>query len=106
MVSRDATVTFTYNNQTVKTLTITQAGHPQVMIVRHTLSTISVPVLFGFTMSGTVYWGDGASAPYASNLSHTYSGSGPYELKIEATGASTASMSNLIGIEKVDLSQF
>lgn len=50
--------------------------------------------------------GDGQSDNYTSTLVHGYSDGRLHEVTIEASGASTASLSSLVGIEKVDLSGF
>lgn len=104
--SRDADIRFVCNGELLRTVTVTQEGHPQSVRIFHTLQTISAPVLFGFGMSGTIYWGDGASAPYISNLSHSYGSDGLHEILIESNGAATVSLSSISGIEKVDLSLF
>ena len=57
-------------------------------------------------MSGTIAWGDGSIEKYSSTGSHTYKSEGPFEVRIEATQATTSSMNDFVGLEKVDISAF
>ena len=104
--SREALVSFVFDRQTIKAINVIQSGHPQSLKVWHTLTSFNAPVLFGFGMSAKVLWGDGQSDNYTSTLVHGYADGRLHEVTIEASGASTASLSSLVGIEKVDLSGF
>ena len=104
--SRTATLTFSANGVALKQISVVQEGHPQNLIVIHSNKSFMAPVVFGFGMKATIYWGDGGSDKYNSTLKHNYVGSGPFVVRVEATQATTASLSDLIGVEKVDLSGF
>ena len=104
--SRNATLYFSYNGEILKQVYVTQEGRPQTLIVVHSQNTFKAPVIFGFGMSGTIDWGDGSIEKYSSTGTHNYTSDGPFEVCIEATQATTASMGDFIGLEKVDLSSF
>lgn len=104
--AREAIIEFGGGVGELMPLLITQEGHPQVFRVVHTLDTYKAPVVFGFGANGTINWGDGETGTYSSNLVHTYTKPGQHEVVIEIRQASTASVSDFIGLEKVDLSEF
>ena len=103
---RSATLLFTYQGQTIKQLYINQEGKPQTFKMVHVLQSIVAPVVSGFSMHGTILWGDGAQEEYNTPLSHIYAEEGEYEVVIEMSGAESISMPDIVGIEKVDLSSF
>lgn len=105
-VVREAHVILTGGGETLKNLTISQSGRPQVFTVVHNLNSFRVPVVFGFNMIATIFWGDGEKTHYNSTMTHTYARSGEHEVRIEASGAETASLSDLVGVLKVDVSEF
>ena len=104
--ARTATLDFSYEGEILKQVYVTQTGKPQKMVVVHGNRQFSAPVIFGFGMSGSIDWGDGKLEKYGSTLTHTYTSDGPFEVVVDVIQASTASVSNFIGIEKVDLSAF
>ena len=104
--SRNATLNFSYNGEILKQVYVTQEGKPQTLIVVHNQKTFKAPVIFGFGMSGNIAWGDGSIEKYSSTGSHDYISDGPFEIRIEATQAATASMNDFVGLEKVDISAF
>ena len=103
---REAHLRFEKQGVLVKEIVLTQNGRPQVITVVHTNSVMKAPVVFGFGMTATIDWGDGQKGAYNSSVSHSYVKAGTYEIRIEANQASTASISDLVGVEKVDLSEF
>lgn len=104
--SREATVTVSYDGKVLKTLKVIQGGYPQFLRVVHNLKVFPAPVVFGFAMTAKIDWGDGATGIYNSTVSHTYVVEGEHEITIEATGAESATLSNLVGVNKIDLSEF
>lgn len=104
--ARTATLDFSYEGEVLKQVFVTQTGKPQTLVVVHGNRQFGAPVIFGFGMGGTIDWGDGKIEKYGSTLTHNYSSDGPFEVVVEVTQASTASVTNFIGIEKVDLSAF
>lgn len=104
--ARNATITFSYEGEVLKQVYITQEGKPQTLVVVHNTKSFKAPVIFGFGMNGTIAWGDGSLGKYNSALTHSYVTNGPFEVRIEATQASTASLNDFVGVEKVDLSGF
>ena len=103
---REARVILSGPDGALKVLTVSQSGHPQIFSVVHNRSTFAAPVLFGFSMTATISWGDGTSGNYNSTATHTYAKEGEHEVRVEASGAETASLSDLVGVLKVDLSGF
>lgn len=103
---REAHLRFEKDGVLVKEIILTQNGRPQVLTVVHTNSVMKAPVVFGFGMTATIDWGDGQKGAYNSSVSHTYRSEGTYEIRIEANQATTASMSDLVGVVKVDLTEF
>ena len=85
--SRQAVVSFSYKGENIQSLTVTQSGHPQRFTVWHTLTNFGAPVVFGFGMSaGTIWWGDGETSTYASNIFHSYNNTGMHEVSIVISG--------------------
>lgn len=74
--------------------------------VTHTNPRYGVPAFFGSSPYGFVRWGDGADDPYAEALTHQYAGSGPYTVLYEMWNAERVELSDLGGVERIDLSQF
>lgn len=74
--------------------------------VTHTNPQYGVPAFFGSSPYGFVRWGDGADDPYAEALTHQYAGSGPYTVLYEMWNAERVELSDLTGVERIDLSQF
>ena len=72
----------------------------------HNRNSFKVPSLFGFGMTATVFWGDGSSEEYDNDLVHTYTTDGLYEVRVEATQASSVSLPDMVGIKEVDLTSF
>lgn len=103
---REALVAFTSGGEVVKQISITQNGRPQVFKFVHENKVMKAPVIFGFGMAATIDWGDGTRSAYNSTLSHSYISAVQYEVTVEATQASTASLNDIVGVTKVDLSQF
>ena len=104
--SREARIDFTVGGKALKDLTITQSGQPQRLSMIHTLSSFDAPKMFGFGMKGTVFWGDGSQEEYDIPLHHDYETDGPHEVVIEITEVIDVSVPDVVGIEKVDLSEF
>lgn len=104
--AREATITFSYNGEVLKQVYVTQEGRPQTLIVVHNSKSFKSPVIFGFGMNATIAWGDGNIEKYNSALTHNYITNGPFEIRVEATQASSASLNDFVGVEKVDLSGF
>ena len=104
--SREATIVFKAGGQIIKELAVTQEGLPQIMKVVHTLSSFDAPKMFGFGMKGTISWGDGSKEEYDIPLHHDYATEGPHEVVVEITEVIDVSMPDVVGIEKVDLSEF
>jgi hypothetical protein len=104
--SRETTIVFKAGGQTIKELAVTQMGLPQIMSVVHTLTSFDAPKMFGFGMKGTISWGDGSKEDYDIPLHHDYATEGPHEVVIEITEVIDVSMPDVVGIEKVDLSEF
>ena len=105
--TREALIIFSFNGESIRTVNVSQQGHPQLFTVVHTLSDFNAPVIFGFGMSeGRIWWGDGSNAVYSSNLKHSYTLAGEHELRVEISGATSVSLTDIVGVEKVDLSQF
>lgn len=68
--------------------------------------TLNVPVLGGTGAYGFVSWGDESRDEYASDLLHSYPGSGPYTLMLDAWNAETVTMMGIKGVTEIDLSKF
>lgn len=103
---RLAKVEIKYQGTVLKSFTITQTAFPNVLKVLHNLSTFPAPMVFGEKIKATIDWGDGTTATYNSSVSHSYDTEGEHEVRIEATGAEYTSMPSLVGVLKVDLSDF
>ena len=103
---REATMTFTCDGSVVSQIYVKQAGRPQTFTVVHDLASFKVPELFGFGMTATVFWGDGASEDYDNGLVHSYTTDGLYEVRVEAIQASSVSLPDMVGVKKVDLTSF
>ena len=103
---REATLRFTSAGTAISEVYVKQAGRPQSFTVVHSLDSFKVPSLFGFGMTATVFWGDGTSEDYDNDLVHSYANDGLYEVRIEATQASSVSLPDMVGIKKVDLTSF
>lgn len=71
--------------------------------VLHNLKTYTVPNVPGTTF---VLWGDDMEAEYEEGLKYTYGSQKEYEVTMMGTKASTFEFDNIIGIKKIDLSQF
>ena len=104
--AREATLKFTCNEAPVSEIYVKQSGLPQSFLVIHELPSFSAPDLFGFGMTATVFWGDGSSDAYDTDLAHEYATDGPFEVRVEATQATTVGLHDFIGVKKVDLSSF
>ena len=103
--ARDALVYFS-GGADLPGFTLTQEGRPQELKIWHNQMNFKAPVIFGFNMSGMIDWGDGSVTRYASGTSHTYAREGEYVIVIDATQATTASISDFVGVTKVDLTHF
>ncbi len=103
---REATLRFTCDGAAVSEIYVKQAGRPQSFTVVHSLNSFKVPALFGFGMTATVFWGDGSSEDYDNDLVHSYATDGLYEVRVEASQATSVSLPDMVGIKKVDLTSF
>jgi hypothetical protein len=103
---RTAKLDIKYQGTVLKSFTITQTAYPNILTVLHNLSIFPAPMVFGEKMKAAIDWGDGTTATYNSSVSHSYDTEGEHEVRIEATGAEYTSMPSLVGVLKVDLSDF
>lgn len=104
--AREATLKFTCNEVPVSEIYVKQSGIPQSFVVVHELPSFNAPDLFGFGMTATIFWGDGFSEAYDTDITHEYASDGPFEVRVEATQATTVGLPDFVGVKKVDLSAF
>ncbi len=77
------------------------------LYITHTNPTFQVPDISGKEfLPGKVSWGDGTEEEYRESLSHTYQETGSHTVTIETSGAEEFSVSDLINVTKIDLTQF
>ena len=105
---REAVISFTAGelSQSVKVI---QAGRQDKGWLRivHTNQTFSIPTISGPHFSyGRIEWGDGQEEAYQKEAVHTYQDNGSHTVSIELLGAEEVTLSNLIGVTDLDLTQF
>lgn len=75
--------------------------------ITHHASSIKSPAFTGTENPyGFIYWGDGQSESYANGAAHGYTSSGTFVMKVDIWNAEEVSISDLSGIEQIDLSKF
>ena len=72
----------------------------------HTNWEMTVPVLTGTDLSGTVNWGDGNKDDYKPDLVHPYAEGKEYTLVLDHAGAQSVKIPSLEGVIEIDLSNF
>ncbi len=73
----------------------------------HTNLTIIAPILVSTNgMIATIHWGDDQSEPYDKDDTHTYETQGVHTISIESYGAEEFTLKDMIGIKKIDLTEF
>lgn len=92
-----------------QTVTIRQAGRVNTnwLHITHSNPNFPVPYIRGEKfLPGTVSWGDGTEEEYRESLVHSYQESGSHTVTIETTGAEEFSVSDLVNVTEIDLTQF
>lgn len=105
---REATIHLT-SDDVEQIITIRQEARDNTnwLYITHTNPTFRVPYILGEGfLPGKVSWGDGTEEEYRESLSHTYQESGSHIVTIETPGAEEVSVSDLINVTKIDLTQF
>ncbi len=78
-----------------------------IFSVTHTMKTFTIPtVTSSGTIVGNIFWGDEQKQAYAEKANHTYENEGQHTAIIEVWGAEEVNITNLVGIEQIDLSKF
>lgn len=106
--SRTAELKFTSVEESL-TVSVRQFGMPSVLSMVYIGTQLAVPVLLENAYSApdaTVMWGDGTSSTYDSTLVHDYLNVGEYPVKVTAQDADGFKMSDINGIQSIDLSDF
>lgn len=99
----DQTETISLNTDTDQMGELNDYG---VLLITHRSSLFQLPTLTGDNVFGSVDWGDGTADSYSIGGTHTYSDSGEKTARIESWNSNGFSLSNLEGIESVDISLY
>lgn len=75
--------------------------------ITHHAAAIKSPTFTGATAPyGFVYWGDSTNDPYSAEAAHSYLSAGQFVMKVDIWNAEEVAVSDLSGIEQIDLSKF
>lgn len=105
---REATILLTADD-VEQSITIHQAGREDNswLHITHRNPTFQVPYIRGENfLPGMISWGDGTEEEYRESAFHTYRESGSHIVTIEALGAEEFSVSDLVNVTEIDLTQF
>ena len=91
-------------------ITVSQAGdldENRVSIV-HSGETFIAPSITGeYFMDAYIWWEEnGTPEAYREGVVHQYDNAGPRTITIESSGAEEISLSNLVGVSEIDLTEF
>lgn len=104
---REGTITLTHEDikQEIK---VVQEGKPEPSYINilHTNLEFSAPLITGKYLSGTIHWGDNNSEEYDASATHVYTQETSHTISIETLGAENISFDNVIGIIRINLSEF
>ena len=106
---REATITLKADN-VEQVITVSQAGdldENRVSIV-HSGETFIAPSITGeYFMDAYIWWEEnGTPEAYREGVVHQYDNAGPRTITIESSGAEEISLSNLVGVSEIDLTEF
>ena len=65
-----------------------------------------LPSFKGEGIVGTILWGDGKSEEYGATSEHSYENEQSHTVTVETWGTEEVSLSSLVGISEIDLSDF
>lgn len=74
--------------------------------ITHDNTFLTLPLLKGEGLMGTVFWGDGQSEEYGVTAEHSYESGQVHTVTVETWGTEEVQLDNLIGISEIDLTQF
>lgn len=74
--------------------------------ITHDNALFTLPLLKGEGLVGTILWGDGLSEEYGVAAEHSYESAQVHTVTVETWGTEEVSLTNLIGVSEIDLSEF
>lgn len=74
--------------------------------ITHDNALFTLPLLKGEGLVGTILWGDGQSEEYGVAAEHSYESAQVHIVTVETWGTEEVSLTNLIGVSEIDLSEF
>ena len=77
-----------------------------VLRITHTAQQFTLPTLSGNSVYGNVNWGDQQAESYQYGMIHSYTSSQSHELLIESWNSTGFQLSDLTGVEAIDLSGY
>lgn len=99
----DETKTISLNQQEDE---MTVAQGYGVLRITHTAQQFTLPTLSGNSVYGNVNWGDQQAESYQYGMIHSYTSSQSHELLIESWNSTGFQLSDLTGVEAIDLSGY
>lgn len=99
----DQTETISLNQETDNLEPLEEYG---VVKILHNALSFTIPTFMGDQVFGNVIWGDGNSEGYSIGASHDFGSVAPHEIMIESWNSTGFELKNLIGVEKIDISEY
>lgn len=98
--NRTETVSLTDDGETLDA-----SGYGVVRLL-FTGTQLTVPYFPESGVYGSIFWGDETQEHYAAGAKHTYDAAGAHRVTVETWGATGVQLTDLKGVEEIDLSEF